>query len=218
MGNKVIKFGTSDATAIQPLAKDTPVVKEVYVDLSLKGKPNIKNKMPRITDSKYKLLSNLAQEHPTTKKAEDLILTELERAGITLLYGIDYEQFYRDYDMFMRLGPWAVDTNINVGAVQGSLQNIFTWIPGERILNPEFGSKVRKLLYEGITDYNVEQIVSEIRHCVSEWEPRVQIQKVVNISTVDDTEDNTVHLEVIYTIPGLTDEQYNYSLYVNKSA
>lgn len=215
MGNKVIKFGKSEkitANANIP-SKDISKVKEVYNDLSMIGKPNIKNKMPRITDQKYKLFCTLAQEHPNATKATELVLTEKDREEILLLYGIDYNQFRIDYDMYLRLGPWATDTNINVRAVQGSLRNIFTWIPGERILNPEFGSKIRKLLYEGLTDYNVEQIVSEIRHCVSEWEPRVQIQNVINIGTVDDTEDNTVHLEVIYTIPGLSEEQYHYSLY-----
>jgi len=44
----------------------------------------------------------------------------------------------------------------NVNAIRNSLHNIFSWIPGERVLLPEFGSNLRKLLYEGITDYNVE--------------------------------------------------------------
>lgn len=96
---------------------------------------------------------------------------------------------------------------VNVNAIKNSLHQIFTWMPGERILLPEFGSNLRKLLYEGITDFNVERIIAEIRHCISEWEPRVEIQKVVNASNVDDTEDNTVHIEVLYTIPGLTEDQ-----------
>ena len=64
---------------------------------------------------------------------------------------------------------------VNVNAIKNSLHQIFTWIPGERILLPEFGSNLRKLLYEGITDFNVERIMVEIRHCISEWEPRVEI-------------------------------------------
>ena len=47
-----------------------------------------------------------------------------------------------------------VDKLVNVNAIKNSLHNIFSWTPGERILNPEFGSKLRKLLYEGITDFN----------------------------------------------------------------
>jgi phage baseplate assembly protein W len=47
------------------------------------------------------------------------------------------------------------------------LHNIFTWRPGERVLNPEFGSRLYQLLYEGIIPETEEQIVAEIRHCVS---------------------------------------------------
>jgi len=35
--------------------------------------------------------------------------------------------------------------------------------------------------------------------------------KIYNVSTIDDTEDNTIHLQVVFTIPGLDDEQYTYS-------
>ena len=211
MRNKVIKFGS--ATPTQAPVNETTSQDEVYVDINMTSKPNIQSKCPSITDSKYQLFKTLAQEHPGEEKAKDLVLTEQEREEVKMLYGIDYVQFNQDYDLFMRLAPWAIDSSINVRAIQNSLHNIFTWIPGERILLPEFGSKVRKLLYEGLTEYNTEQIVAEIRKSVSEWEPRVQIQNIINIGNIDDKEDNTVHLEIIYTIPSLSEKQYNYSLY-----
>ena len=46
---------------------------------------------------------------------------------------------------------WKIEKSVNVKAIYNSLRNIFTWIPGERILLPEFGSRLRSLLYEGIT-------------------------------------------------------------------
>ena len=110
-----------------------------------------------------------------------------------------------------------VSKNVNVVAVQKSLRNIFTWMPGERILLPEFGSKLRTLLYEGITPLTEEKIIAEVHRCVSEWEPRARIVDVQNASTVDDTEDNTIHLRVIFTIPQLNDEQYAYSFIYHNS-
>lgn len=104
-----------------------------------------------------------------------------------------------------------VSKSVNVQAVKNSIRNIFTWIPGERILLPEFGSKLYSLLYEGITPLTEEQIIAEIRQCVSEWEPRVNIVEIRNVSTVDDTEDNTIQIDVVFTIPSLDDEQYIYS-------
>lgn len=106
---------------------------------------------------------------------------------------------------------------VNVRAVQNSLHQIFTWIPGERIINPEFGSNLRRYLYEGITDQNIEAIVAEIRHCVSKWEPRVVVDKVVNVQSMDDTENNTVRLDVVYHIIGLDDEQFRYTYTYHRS-
>jgi predicted component of type VI protein secretion system len=60
-------------------------------------------------------------------------------------------------------------------------------------------------LYNGITDFTSEQIMAEIRNCVSKWEPRVNIIKVINMSDINDTENNTIRLDIIYTIPSLDD-------------
>ena len=105
---------------------------------------------------------------------------------------------------------FKLQKNINVTAIKQAVHNIFTWTPGERILNPEFGSKLRSYLYEGITPYNQEQIMAEIRHCFTMWEPRAQLIKVVNLTDVNDAEDNTVRMDIVYAIPSLTDEQFTY--------
>lgn len=115
-----------------------------------------------------------------------------------------------------KTASYKVEKSLNVKAIFNSLRNIFTWIPGERILLPEFGSRLRSLLYEGITPQTEEAIVAEIRQSVSEWEPRVQIVEVRNVSTINDTEDNTIHLEVVFSIPSLSDQQYSYSFYYNR--
>ena len=103
-----------------------------------------------------------------------------------------------------------VDKLVNVNAIKNSLHNIFSWTPGERILNPEFGSNLRKLLYEGLTDFNQELIIAEIHNSVSQWEPRVRIDDIVKLTSTDDVENNTVYLRVIYSIPSLTKEQFYY--------
>ena len=127
-------------------------------------------------------------------------------------------EVYRDLSMdssYVSNG-YKIQKNVNANAVRKALHNIFTWVPGERILNPEFGSRLYTLLYEGITPLTEERIVAEIRHCVSEWEPRASIVEIRNISNIDDTEDNTIHIEVIFTINGLDDKQYAYSFVYSK--
>lgn len=121
-------------------------------------------------------------------------------------------------DQFSTMSGWSwkVQNNVNVKAIFDSLRNIFTWNRGERILLPEFGSRLHTLLYEGITPATEEAIMAEIRMCVSEWEPRISIVRVVNASNVDDTEDNVIHIQVVFTIPALSDEQYSYSFSYTK--
>ena len=122
-------------------------------------------------------------------------------------------EVYRDVSMISDKinGQYKISKDVNVKAVFNSLHNIFTWIPGENILVPDFGSRLRKMLYEQITEQNVEQIMAEIRGVVLKYEPRVNIIKVVNVSDINDTENNTVRLDIIFTIPSLSNKQYNYS-------
>ena len=115
-----------------------------------------------------------------------------------------------DLDVWNKMSYWSVDKSVNVQAVFNSLRNIFTWNQGERILLPEFGSRLHMLLYEGITPATEEAIIAEIRSSVSEWEPRVQITSIVNASDIEDTEDNVIHIQIMFTIPSLGNEQYAY--------
>lgn len=102
-----------------------------------------------------------------------------------------------------------IDKNIDERAIKTSLYNIFSWAPGERVINPEFGSKLMKYLYNGITATNQEQIVAEIKNCCMKWEPRVFVQDVINLTTTKDIEDKTVNLEIRYSIPSISEKQYS---------
>ena len=137
-------------------------------------------------------------------------------SAIAVSMKIGYDVAYMKYQKWAKPYKWRVSKLVNVKAVQNSLKNIFTWIPGERVLNPEFGSKLKQYLYQGIVPETSEQIVAEIKHCVSEWEPRVRVTEVVDVSTIEDHEDNTIHLEIRYIIPELSDEEYSYSFYYNR--
>lgn len=120
-------------------------------------------------------------------------------------------------ESYDKVNHWKIAKNVNLKAIFKALDNIFSWIPGERILLPEFGSRLRYLLYEGITPLTEERIAAEIRSSVSEWEPRISIADIRDMSTVSDTEDNTIHLEVVFTVPSMSDEQYAYDFSYTRS-
>lgn len=122
-------------------------------------------------------------------------------------------------DMEAEACPWnyMISKLVNVNAVKNSIRQIFTWIPGERIINPEFGSNLRKYLYEPITEENQERIVAEIRQCALRWEPRIIVDRVVKATTTDDVENNTVKLDIYYRIKGLNDKQFMYQYEYSRS-
>ena len=162
------------------------------------------------------------EEYAKLLETEDklsAVITENEaktdRQQIALLTDNKYLVLYDAWLRYINLPRYRLQKLVNVNVIKNSIHNIFTWTPGERILNPEFGSNLRKLLYEGITDFNQEQIIAEIRHSISQWEPRVQIDNIVKLTTVEDREDNTVHLRIIYSIPSLSREQYYYDYDAN---
>lgn len=122
-------------------------------------------------------------------------------------------------DMEAEACPWnyMISKLVNVNAVKNSIKQIFTWIPGERIINPEFGSNLRKYLYEPITEENQERIVAEIRQCALRWEPRIIVDRVVKATTTDDVENNTVKLDIYYRIKGLNNKQFMYQYEYSRS-
>ena len=104
MGNKIIKLNTSSSSAS---SKEAPR-QDVYVDISMVSKPNNNNE-PHLTYKKYKPFVMLAQEHPFTRAAQDLVLTACEKEIIKLYYGIKLSIRY----MFAR-GIWCnVKTTIS---------------------------------------------------------------------------------------------------------
>lgn len=119
----------------------------------------------------------------------------------------NYKYSYADLDMKPKQqnNKYTIQKSYDVNAIKNSIHNIFTWITGERILDPEFGTSLKFYLYEGITEFNTEKILSEIRKAIARYEPRVKVEKIVDMTTDNNTNDNSIHLEVIYSIPSLYD-------------
>lgn len=60
-------------------------------------------------------------------------------------------------------------------------------------------------------------IVAEIKSCIARWEPRVVVTQVVNTSTLSDTEDNTIVLDIKYYIKNLPDRIFDKQYIFNRS-
>ena len=63
-------------------------------------------------------------------------------------------------------------------SVRQSIKMILSTFPGERIMEPEFGSRVRELLFEPLDDVTSNLLRSEIRNAIEKWENRVSVSSV----------------------------------------
>jgi phage baseplate assembly protein W len=66
-----------------------------------------------------------------------------------------------------------VDTDLE--AVKNSIRNIFTTIPGQKVLNPTFGASLDQFLFEPVTELGANVIGNTIRDAINEYEPRVTL-------------------------------------------
>ncbi len=59
-----------------------------------------------------------------------------------------------------------------------NIKNLLLTAKGERIMQPEFGSRLRDLLFEQYTEDLTERIKKEIQEAMSTWLPYIDIAKV----------------------------------------
>ena len=210
MANKV--FNVDNGYAASTLS-----AQQVYVDVNIDS-DDAGNKIGSYIVHKYLLKEQFdAAAEPDDRVHAILNTDPAEDRGRIMFLGKDEQTYEKAKARLLKKAKYKIATLINIQAIQNSIRNIFTWIPGERILNPEFGSKLPYMLYEGITSQTEEKIAAEIHQCIRKWEPRVAIQEIQNLSTIEDTENNIIHLEVIYSVPSLTDDQlYSYP-YVSRT-
>ena len=84
-------------------------------------------------------------------------------AKLAMFLDTDYYVELAKYEQYLNKSRYKIAKINDVAATKNSLHNIFTWTPGQRILNPNFGSRLESLLYEGITEQNKDAIVAEIK-------------------------------------------------------
>ena len=100
--------------------------------------------------------------------------------------------------------PLRKDNNTDFAMTRNSLQqakhnlkNLLLTFPGERVGQPEFGSRMREICFEPIDDELPNKIEEEVRRAVSSWLPYINIQEVNTLT--DDGDENKIFVEVKYT-------------------
>ena len=108
---------------------------------------------------------------------------------------------FKDISMTFQANPLNNDLIAikNENAIARSVRNIVFTLPGEKFFNPNFGSKISKVLFENIDDITASVIVDEIKESIRNFEPRVELLDVQSFPNFDN---NQFDVSITYEIIG----------------
>ena len=88
-------------------------------------------------------------------------------------------------------------TYLTKDAIKANLINYFLTNKGERYMNPQFGSNIRKLLFDNINEEKLEEIKSIVKRDIRKYFPRVN---PLLTQVTSDPDNHIVSLLVRYSI------------------
>ena len=90
-----------------------------------------------------------------------------------------------------------------VALINYSLYQILMTTPGERMWNPEFGCKLRELIFKNVSDTTFTTAKNIILTAIRRWEPRVTVEPAditVTVTAATLSSEAVVNVKVDYTI------------------
>jgi phage baseplate assembly protein W len=81
--------------------------------------------------------------------------------------------------------------------IKSNLINLLLTDKGERIMNPEFGTDLRKSLFDNITDSSIEILKAKITDAVNIFIPEIFLQDVI---IEPNTDYNTLNVTINYRL------------------
>ena len=111
---------------------------------------------------------------------------------------------YRDINITFKKHPVTNDVVVSkdASAIKQAIVNLLLTNKGERLMNPTYGSDIRKYLFEPL-DYGTSYLIKgNIESTISKFEPRIS---VLRISCKPNYDDNGFDVEMTYRIQGTDD-------------
>ena len=109
---------------------------------------------------------------------------------------------FKDISMSFKFNPLSGDliTLKNENAIARAVRNIVLTTPGEKFFDPEFGSSVSEILFENVDDITALSIQDEIRNCLQNYEPRVEL---IDVKVNPNFDENQFDVIITYRIIGI---------------
>jgi phage baseplate assembly protein W len=113
--------------------------------------------------------------------------------------------YTRNNELLKRPEVKDIVGDFDYGAIKNSIFNIFTTLPGQKILNPAFGLNLMQYLFRPCDTITATLIGQEIQAGLTKWEPRIKIQK---IDIVAYTDLQTFGITLIISVPQIRPDSF----------
>ena len=109
---------------------------------------------------------------------------------------------FKDLSMSFKFNPLSGDliTLKNENAIARAVRNIVLTTPGEKFFDPDFGSSVSEILFENVDDITAISIEDEIKNCLANYEPRVEL---IDVNVDPNFDQNQFDVIISYRIVGV---------------
>ena len=109
---------------------------------------------------------------------------------------------FKDVSMSFKYNPLSGDliTLSNENAIARAVRNIVSTTPGEKLFDPDFGSSVGEILFENVDDITAVSIQDEIKSCLGNYEPRVEL---IDVFVDPNFDENQFDVKITYRIVGV---------------
>ena len=109
---------------------------------------------------------------------------------------------FKDLSMSFKFNPLSGDLIAlkNENAIARAVRNIVSTTPGEKLFDPDFGSSVSEILFENVDDITAVSIQDEIRNCLNNYEPRVDL---IDVDVDPNFDENQFDVKITYRIVGI---------------
>jgi len=140
---------------------------------------------------------NIKTLEQPVKTSSDFTYTDLK---------VDLElDFTKNNEFLKRKEIKDLKIDYDYAAVRNSIFNLFTTVPGQKLLNPAFGLNLPRYLFFTVSESTAYSIGNEILAGITAYEPRVAIRKI-NVQA-DETNQQYI-INLILTMIGLDNTSF----------
>ena len=123
---------------------------------------------------------------------------------------------FKDLNITFKKHPVTNDVVVSkdASAVKQAIVNLLLTNKGERLMNPNYGSDIRRYLFEPLDYGTANQITGNIKSTIDTFEPRISIS---DLKCLPNFNDNGFDVEMTYIIRGSDEPPVTVDIFLERT-